>query len=67
MAGRVESAKLWTVPSMSLPVSVIEIEAASSAPLAETVSVEGASLTAVTVMVAVAGEASAAPASSLAA
>ncbi len=67
MAGRVESAKLWTVPSMSLPVSVPAIEAASSRPLAATVSLVGASLSGSTVMVAVAGVASEAPLSSLAA
>ena len=44
MAGRVLSAKLWTVPSMSPPVSVMAIEAASSAPLAATALVVGASL-----------------------
>ncbi len=49
-----ESAKLATVPSRSLPVRVTAIEVASSAPLAETVSLVGASLTGVTVMVAVA-------------
>ena len=67
MAGRLVSEKLSTVPSTSLPVSVTVIEAASSAPLGETLSVVGASLTDVTVMVAVASEPSASPPSSLAA
>ncbi len=67
MAGRPDSAKLWTVPSMSPPVSVTAMAAASSAPLAEALLVTGASLTGVTVMVAVAGVASEAPPSTLAA
>ncbi len=67
LAGRVESAKLCTVPSRSLPLSVMAIEAASSAPLVAAALLEGASLSGSTVMVAVAGVASEAPASSLAA